>query len=83
MTTIYSNHDLTWRGNDLCLGKRCLVSIEQDMTYSTMWRVRHNGKLTDMVNKSRARDAARAAAMAILNRAQRHQGSPSGARTAA
>jgi hypothetical protein len=32
-----------------------------------MWRVRHGGKLTDMVNLSRAKDAAISIALAELN----------------
>jgi hypothetical protein len=57
------------RGNDLCLGKQRLVSIEQDKTWPTMWRVRHGDKLSDMTNITRARDAARGVALSLLNRA--------------
>jgi hypothetical protein len=63
----YRNRDLIWRGNDLCLGSRRLVSIEQDQTWPSMWRVRHGDKLSDMVNRTRARDAARCLALDILN----------------
>jgi hypothetical protein len=70
----YDNHDLAWRGNDLCAGSRRLVSIEQDKTWPSMWRVRQGNKLSDMVNKTRARDAARAHALDILNGAQRTRG---------
>jgi hypothetical protein len=33
-----------------------------------MWRISINGRLTDMVNKSRARDAALSLALGLLNR---------------
>jgi hypothetical protein len=65
---MHDHHELIWRGNDLCAGNRRLVSIEQDKTYPAIWRVRLGERLTDMVNVTRARDAARAAALAILNR---------------
>jgi len=61
---------IAWRGNDLCLiGQRTpIVSIVQDSRYPSMWRVRHpDGRSTDMVNLTRARDAAHAIAGAILN----------------
>ena len=56
----YDRMDLFWRGNDLHLrnGKR-VASIEPDAVYAGMWRVRRpDGALTDMVNRTRARDAA-------------------------
>lgn len=66
---------LQWRGNGLCLARRCIVTIEQDAIYPTMWRVRYpDGALSDMVNLARARDAARSIAAAIL------EGRDSGAR---
>jgi hypothetical protein len=61
------NHDLIWRGDDLCAGSRRLVSIVPDKTWPSMWRVRQGDKLSDMTNITRARDAARAVALAILN----------------
>ena len=40
-------------------GKRLPVSINRDAKYPSMWRVRmSDGRLTDMVNKTRAQDAA-------------------------
>jgi hypothetical protein len=45
-----------------------MASIEPDFKYPNMWRVRlPNGKLSDMVNQTRARDAARSLALAQLN----------------
>jgi hypothetical protein len=67
MKRIYANHDLVWRGNNLCLDRRVLVTIVPDARYPGMWRVRVSGKLSDMVNISRARDAARSLAMLRLN----------------
>jgi hypothetical protein len=59
---------LIWHGNDLCVGRSStpLVSIEQDKTWPTMWRVRHGEQLSDIINKTRARDAARCLALSLL-----------------
>jgi hypothetical protein len=59
---------LTWRGNALCVGRSStpLVSIEPDKTWPTMWRVRHGDQLSDILNKTRARDAARCLALSLL-----------------
>lgn len=47
---------------------RKLTEIVQDDRYPSMWRIRRpDGSLTDMVNISRARDAARGLALRILN----------------
>jgi hypothetical protein len=48
-----------WKGNDLIFRRRVVASIEPDSKYPNMWRVRlPNGHVTDMVNRSRAKDAA-------------------------
>jgi hypothetical protein len=39
-------------------GKFTGVSIEADAVYPGMWRIRRGGRLSDMVNKTRAKDAA-------------------------
>lgn len=66
---VYGNRHLTWKGHRLCCGNRKLVEIVQDDRYPTMWRVkRPDGSLTDMVNITRARDAARGLALKVLNR---------------
>jgi hypothetical protein len=59
---------LTWNGNALCAGRSStpLVSIEPDKTHPGMWRVRHGDQLSDIVNKTRARDAARCLALSLL-----------------
>jgi hypothetical protein len=65
----YRSKELHWRGNDLHLvgSPRVLASIVPDSQYPNMWRVRHGGRLSDMLNRTRARDVARAAALAVLN----------------
>jgi hypothetical protein len=57
---IFSAQALAWRGNDLHLRQgRKLVSIVPDEKYPGMWRVRYpDGRLTDMVNRTRAKEAA-------------------------
>jgi hypothetical protein len=65
---LFSNRDLTWRGEKLCLGSKALVAIVPDAQYPGMWRVRSGDTLSDMVNLSRARDAARALALSLLNK---------------
>ena len=65
---IYGAGDLAWRGNRLCLGRKVLdVGVVPDAHYPGMWRVEAGGTLSDMVNRTRARDAARSAALAMLN----------------
>jgi hypothetical protein len=62
-------NNLEWQGDDLCQPGRetPIVSIVPDEKYPLMWRIRYpDGSLSDMVNKSRARDAARSIAASIL-----------------
>lgn len=69
MVRMVANTALTWRHESLYFGKRRMVSVVQDEKYPQMWRVRlPNGQLTDMVNLSRAKDAARSLALGILNK---------------
>ena len=65
--------NLTWHGDDLHLRRgRKLLSIVQDEKYPSMWRVRRpDGTLSDMVNRTRAKDAAMAMALSILNARER------------
>lgn len=53
--------EMTWKDNRLYLNGRVSgFSVVPDEKYSSMWRVRRpDGSLSDMVNFSRARDAAR------------------------
>ncbi len=68
---MYDRQDLIWDGRQLRLlfnRSRVLASIEPDQTWPGMWRVRlPAGNLTDMVNRSRAKDAAASLALGILN----------------
>jgi hypothetical protein len=58
-----------WDGLQLRLKSgRLLATVEPDPKWPKMYRVRlPNGHLTDMVNLSRAKDAAMSLAMAVLN----------------
>jgi|GraSoiStandDraft_16_1057320.scaffolds.fasta_scaffold4190450_2 hypothetical protein len=67
---IYGTRNLEWKGDTLRLcGKGSpVVTIVPDGTWSGMWRVRlPDGRLTDMVNRTRAKDAATSIALGILN----------------
>ena len=68
---MYDRQDLIWEGNQLRLFSgqgRVLANIEPDLTWPRMWRVRlPDGYLTDMVNLSRAKDAAASLALGVLN----------------
>ena len=62
---------LIWTAGSCALFHRGLVlaTIEPDLTWPGMWRVRlPEGYLTDMVNLSRAKDAAASLALGVLNR---------------
>ena len=61
MARFYAARELEWKGNRLIVGGRNDPSagIVPDDHWPGMWRVkRPDGSLTDMVNRSRARDAA-------------------------
>ena len=59
---------LTWVGDELVYGRRTLLRIVRDRVYPEMWRVRFpDGSLTDMVNRTRAKDAALSIAHRLLN----------------
>jgi hypothetical protein len=61
------HRDATWKGNDLIFQRRVVASIVPDSKFPQMWRVRlPDGHVTDMVNLSRARDAARSLALKAL-----------------
>jgi hypothetical protein len=44
-----------------------MATIEEDANWPGMWRVRFGGKLSDMVNLSRAKDAAVSMVLRELN----------------
>ena len=66
---IYGRQDIKWDGPRLrlCTG-RLLATVESDGTLAGMYRARLAGRhLTDMVNLSRAKDAAISLALSKLN----------------
>jgi hypothetical protein len=64
-----------WRGNHLYVDRRSSgYSVVQDERYPTMWRVRSPTGISDMVNRTRAKDAA----LAMVDLEIRRQ--PQGAR---
>jgi hypothetical protein len=70
MATVYSSARLRWKGDALSLdGKgRAVARVVPDQTYAGMWRVElSGGRLSDMANKSRAKDAAISLALQSLN----------------
>jgi hypothetical protein len=63
-----------WDGDQLRLGRRgrVIAAIEPDPEWHGLWRVRlPDGTLSDMVSRTRARDAARTLALAGLNARRR------------
>ena len=58
--------NMIWRDTRLFyFGRRTPYEIVRDETYSHMWRVKYpDGRLSDMVNRTRAKDAA----MTMLDR---------------
>jgi hypothetical protein len=57
------HRDAVWRGNRLFFRRKLVATIIQDEKYPSMWRVRlPNGHVSDMVNLTRAKDAAMALA---------------------
>jgi hypothetical protein len=72
MLRVYANEDLEWRGNRLTTrdgGRRApSVEIIPDTDWPRMYRIKlPDGSLTDMLNRARARDAARSILLAVLN----------------
>ena len=60
----------------LRLGRRVVATIEPDSKWPGMWRVRCGGSLSDMVNLSRAKDAAISIALSDLNALDRRDAPP-------
>lgn len=71
MATIIGRDKLTWRKHLLfCYGRPDpIAEVVPDGKYPGMWRLRllPDGNLSDMVNLSRAKDAAIARALGFLN----------------
>jgi hypothetical protein len=66
---MYDRHDLRWDGYRLRLRSgRLLATIVPDSEWDGMWRIRMpDGYVSDMVNLTRAKDAAQLLALASLN----------------
>src|SRR5262245_57161097 len=81
MSPVFGRRDLTWRRERdgtlvLCRAgsSAILARIVADRVYPGMWRVKlPSGKLSDMTNLVRAKDAAMSIALSILNREQKAQ----------
>jgi hypothetical protein len=68
---------LTWVGHELMSGRKTLLRIDRDEVHSEMWRVRlPDGSLTDMVNRTRAKDAAVSIALRFLEVSERLSEAP-------
>jgi len=70
MAYLYGNHQLTWKGDALRRhdSRKPILRIVPDQKYPSMWRVEcPDGRLSDMLNRTRAQDAARAVALRTLN----------------
>jgi hypothetical protein len=50
--------DAVWRGDILFIGRHRLASIESDPIWPGMWRAKIGDHLTDLCNRTRAKDAA-------------------------
>ena len=62
---------LDWKGHELMFGHRKMnIRVVEDERYpGVMWRVQGpDGKLSDMVNLSRAKDAAKSMALGMLTK---------------
>jgi hypothetical protein len=64
---MYAYGDLIWTGDELRLGRRTVAAIEPDREWPGMWRARSGEHLSDMTNRTRAKDAAVCLALADLN----------------
>jgi hypothetical protein len=61
------HRDAVWNGNHLIFQRKVVATVVPDSKYEKMFRVRlPNGHLTDMVNLTRAKDAARSLALKTL-----------------
>ena len=61
--------DLVWRGDAVFYNRRKILNVVRDSKHPSMWRVRlPDGRLSDMANRTWAKDAAASVACAILNR---------------
>jgi hypothetical protein len=74
--------DLVWRDSKLYFGRRVVGEIVPDSKYLGMWRImRPDGSLSDMVNRTRAKDACEAAFFGTDRQERRRRQSHLEART--
>jgi len=60
--------DLVWKERELWYKRRKLAAVVQDERYPNMYRVDYlDGRLSDMVNLTRAKDAAVGVGLSLLN----------------
>ena len=57
-------------------GQRAVATIEPDSKWPGMWRVRRGGVISDLLNLSRAKDAAISIALSDLNALDRGDAPP-------
>jgi hypothetical protein len=63
-----SGHALRWHGLQLRHGERVVAMLVPEKDYPKLYRIHlPDGRLTDMVNLTRAKDAAAALALAVVN----------------
>jgi hypothetical protein len=66
----FGRNELVWDGLRLRLrtmGGPVMATVEADANWPGMWRVRFGGRLSDMANLSRAKDAAISLVLGELN----------------
>lgn len=67
--------DFVWRGADLYLGRRRMLTLEADATYPHLYRIRYpDGWLSTPGNLTRAKDAAYSHARYLLAQAKPRKG---------
>jgi len=67
---VFSRLGLVWKSDTLRLGgsSKVLACVITDTKYPTMWRVQMpDGRVTDMVNRTRAKEAATLLVLESLN----------------
>ena len=77
----FGSNELIWDGLQLrlrWLGGPVMATVEEDANWPGMWRVRFGGKLSDMANLSRAKDAAISLVLSELNGGSHANKSPEG-----
>ena len=68
---VYSAREPKWDCLTLLHGNRVVAEVLPDPDWPNMWRARIGDRLTDMVNRTRAKDAAMCLALGILNTRER------------